>query len=115
MNLSRPFSIKLHDSIKTGVIHHGRQVVRRKDRNTSGQRENKFNNSYEDIPVIVAENNSIVKPKCLQYTSLNNMLSNFSKVLMARISFNAVINNGGTGKGIGGIRKGNKKNYIYVL
>ena len=89
------------------------------DRNTSGQRENKFNNSYEDIPVIVAENNSIVKPKCLQYTSLNNLLSNFSKVLMARISFNAVINNGGIGKGIGkgigGIRKGTKKNYIYVL
>ena len=33
------------------------------------------------------------------------MLSNFSKVLMAHISFTAVINNGGIGKGIGGIRK----------
>ena len=43
------------------------------------------------------------------------MLSNFSKVLMAQISFTAVINNRGIGKGIGGIRKGTKKNYIYVL
>ena len=37
------------------------------------------------------------------------MLSNFSKVLMAHISFTAVINNRGIGKGIGGIRKGTKK------
>ena len=88
---------------------------RRKDRNTSGQRGNKFNNSYRDISVIVAENNSVVKPKYQQYTSLNKMLSNFSKVLMAHISFTAVINNRGIGKGIGGIRKGTKKNYIYVL
>ena len=34
---------------------------------------------------------------------------------MAHISFTAVLNNGGIGKGIGGIRKGAKKNYIYVL
>ena len=34
---------------------------------------------------------------------------------MAQISFTAVINNRGIGKGIGGIRKGTKKNYIYVL
>ena len=88
---------------------------RRKDRNTSGQRGNKFNTSYRDISVIVAENNSVVKPKYQQYTSLNKMLSNFSKVLMAHISFTAVINNRGIGKGIGGIRKGTKKNYIYVL
>ena len=86
---------------------------RRKDRNTSGQRGNKFNTSYRDISVIVAENNSVVKPKYQQYTSLNKMLSNFSKVLMAHISFTAVINNGGIGKGIGGIRKGTKKNCIY--
>ena len=39
------------------------------------------------------------------------MLSNFLKVLMAHISFTAVLNNGGIGKGIGGIRKGTKKNY----
>ena len=45
----------------------------RNDRNTSGQRENKFNNSYRDISVVVAENNSVVKPKCEQYTSLNKM------------------------------------------
>ena len=89
--------------------------VRRKDRNTSGQRVNKFNNSYKYISVIVAENKSLLKPKCQQYTSLNKMLSNFSKVLMAHISFTAVINNRGIGKGIGGIRKGTKKNYIYVL
>ena len=36
------------------------------------------------------------------------MLSNFSKVLIAQISFTAVINNGGIGKGI-------KKNHNYVL
>ena len=65
---------------------------------------NKFNTSYRGISVIVAENNSVVKPKYEQYTSLNEMLSNFSKVLMAHISFNAVINNGGIGKGIGGIK-----------
>ena len=88
---------------------------RRKDRNTSGQRGNKFNTSYRDISVIVAENNSVVKPNYQQYTSLNKMLSNFSKVLMAHISFTAVINNGGIGKGIGGIRKSTKKNHIYVL
>ena len=87
----------------------------RKDRNTSGQRRNKFSTSYRDISVIVGENNSVVRPKYQQYTSLNKMLSNFSKVLMAHISFTAVINNRGIGKGIGGIRKGTKKNYIYVL
>ena len=87
----------------------------RKDRNTSGQRGNKFSTSYRDISVIVAENNSVVKPKYQQYTSLNKMLSNFSKVLMAHISFTAVINNRSIEKGISGIRKGTKKNYIYVL
>ena len=67
-----------------------RSGERRKDRNTSGQRGNKFNTSYRDISVIVAENNSVIKPKYQQYTSLNKMLSNFSKVLMAHISFTAV-------------------------
>ena len=43
------------------------------------------------------------------------MLSNFSKVLIAQISFTAVINNGGIEKGIGGIRKGISENLIYVL
>ena len=81
----------------------------------SGQRGNKFNTSYRDISVIVAENNSVVKPKYQQYTSLNKMLRNFSKVLMAHKSFTAVINNRGIRKGIDGIRKGTKKNYIYVL
>ena len=88
---------------------------RRRDRNTSGQRGNKTNTSYRDISVIVAENNSVVKPKYQQYTSLNKMLSNFSKELMAHIYFPAVINNGGIGKDIGGIREGTKKNYTYVL
>ena len=37
---------------------------RRKERNTSGQRGNKFNTSCRDISVVVAENNSVVKPKC---------------------------------------------------
>ena len=72
-------------------------------------------NLFYEISVMVAENNSVVKPKYQQYTSLNKMLSNFSKVLMAHISFTAVINNGGIGKGIGGIWKDTKKNYIYVL
>ena len=57
----------------------------------------------------------VVKPKCQQETSLNKMLNNFSKVLIAQISFTAVVNNGGIGKGIGGIRKGIKKNHIYVF
>ena len=43
------------------------------DRNTNGQRENKFNTSYRDISVVVSESNSVVKPKCEQYTSLNKM------------------------------------------
>ena len=38
------------------------------------------------------------------------MLGNFLKVLMAHISFTAVLNNGGIGKGIGGIRKSTKRN-----
>ena len=46
---------------------------RRKDQNTSGQRGNKFDTSYRDISVIFAENNSLLKPKCQQYTSLNKM------------------------------------------
>ena len=83
--------------------------MKKKNRSTSGQRGNKFSTSYRDISVIVAENNSVVKPKYQQYTSLNKMLSNFSKVLMAHISFTAVINNRGIGKGIGGILKGTKK------
>ena len=81
----------------------------KKNRSTSGQRGNKFSNSYRDISVIVAENNSVVKPKYQQYTSLNKMFNNFSKVLMAHISFTAVIKNRGIGKGIGGILKGTKK------
>ena len=36
----------------------------RNDRNTSGQRRNKFNNSYGDISAVVAENNRVVKPRC---------------------------------------------------
>ena len=63
---------------------------RRKDQNTSGQQGNKFNNSYRDISVIVAENNSVVKPKYQQYASLNKMFRNFSKVLIVHISFTAV-------------------------
>ena len=83
---------------------------RRKDRNTSGQQGNKFNNSYRDISVIVAENNSVVKPKYQQYASLNKMFCNFSEVLIVHISFTAVINNGDIGEGISGIQKDTKKN-----
>ena len=45
----------------------------RNDRNTSGQRKNNFNTSYRDISVVVSESNSVVKPKCELYTSLNKM------------------------------------------
>ena len=89
--------------------------LKNKSLNTNGQRWNNVNTSYRDISVVVAENNGVVKPKCQQETSLNKTLGNFSKVLIVQISFTAVINNGGIGKGIGGIRKGIKKNYIYVL
>ena len=41
-----------------------------------------------ETSVVVAENNSVAKPKCEQYTSLN-------KMLMAHLSFTAVLNNGG--------------------
>ena len=63
-----------------------------------------LNNSYRDKSVVVAENNSVVEPKCKQYNSLNKMLSKFSKVLMAHISSTAVLNNRGIGKYIGGFR-----------
>ena len=47
---------------------HKRELLRRagdkEDRNTRGQRGNKFNTSYRDISVVVAENNSVVKSKC---------------------------------------------------
>ena len=43
------------------------------------------------------------------------MLSNFSKVLVAHTSFTVAINSEGIGKGIDGIGKCTKKNYIYVL
>ena len=44
-----------------------RSGERRKDRNTSGQRGNKFNTSDRYISVVVAENNSVVKPFSLMY------------------------------------------------
>ena len=60
----------------------------------SGQRRNNLNTSYIDRSVVVADNSCVVKPKCQQYPSLNEMWSNFSKVLTVHISFTAVINNG---------------------
>ena len=74
---------------------------RKKDPNTSGQRWNNINNSYRDRSFVVSGNNRVVKPKCKQFTSLNKMLSNFSKVLIVNISFTTLINN----EGIGGIWK----------
>ena len=103
------------------LLHHGRRRATaeiwgmKKRAKYEWSAGNKFNTSYGNILVIVAENNGVIKPKYQQYTSLNKMISYFSKVLMAHISFTAVINNRGIGKGIGGIRKGTKKNYIYVL
>ena len=88
---------------------------RKIDWNMSGQRRNNFNTSYRDRSVVVADNSCVVKPKCQQYPSLNEMLSNFSKVLIVHISFTAVISNGDIGKGIGGIRNSAKKNHIYIL
>ena len=53
------------ENLSRELLHHGRRAGgRRKDRNTSGQRGNKFNTSYRDISVVAAENNSVVKPKC---------------------------------------------------
>ena len=85
----------------------------RKDRNTSGQRGNNFNTSYRNISVVVVENNDVVKPKCQQYTSLHKMLSNFSKVLIAHISFTA--EQWKHRKRHRWHPEGTKKNYIYVL
>ena len=85
------------------LLHHGRRV---------GEEDK------TEIRVVSGETNLILRIETYQlqqFTSLNKMLSNFSKVLMAHMSFTAVINNGGIRKGIGGIRKGTKKNYIYVL
>ena len=88
-------SNRAHTITRLGLTRRGVTTSRatsggwRKDRNTSGQRVNKFNNSYSHISVIVAENNSLLKPKCQQYISLNKMLSNLSKVLMAHVSFTA--------------------------
>ena len=65
----------------------------------SGQRCNNFYTSYRDISFVVAENSRVVKPKCRQFTSLNKMLSNFSKVLIVHISYTALIKN----EGISGI------------
>ena len=59
------------------------------------------NTSYIDRSFVVSGNNRVVMPKCKQFTSLNKMLSNFSKVLILHISFTTLINN----EGIGGIRK----------
>ena len=60
--------------ISTGVTtSRARSGAGRNDRNTSGQRENKFNTSYRDISDVVSESNSVIKPICEQYTSLNKM------------------------------------------
>ena len=99
----------------TTQLQHGRRVGEEENTEIRVLSGKTFDSSCRDISVVVSENNSVVKPKCKQCTSLNKMLSNFSKVLMAHISFTAVINNGGIRKGIGGIRNGTKKNYIYVL
>ena len=47
----------------TGVTTSRATSEARKDQNTSSQRGNKFNTSYRDISVIVAEKNSVVMPK----------------------------------------------------
>ena len=54
--------------------------------------------SYRDRPFIVAEYHRVVKPKCKQFTSRNQMLSNFSKVLIVHISFTTLKNNEGVRK-----------------
>ena len=71
----------------------------------SGQRWNNFCSSYRDISFVVAENSRVVKPKCRQFTSLNKMFNNFSKVLIVDISYTALINN----EGISGIREAPKR------
>ena len=58
-----------------------------------------------DISSVVAGNSRVVKPKCRQFTSLNKMFNNFSKVLIVDISYTALINN----EGISGIREAPKR------
>ena len=90
--------------------YHGSRELRatsgkeKKDPNMSGQRWNNFCTSYRDISFVVAENSRVVKPKCRQFTSLNKILNNFSKVLIVDISYTAVINN----EGISGIQEAPK-------
>ena len=56
------------------------------------------------ISFVVAGNSRVVKPNCRQFTSLNKMFNNFSKVLIVDISYTALINN----EGISGIREAPK-------
>ena len=67
-------------------LHHGRRVgeeEKTKIRVVSGETNLLL---HIETSVLVAENNSVVIPKYQQYTSLNKMLSNFSKVFMTYIS-----------------------------
>ena len=51
----------------------------------------------------------------LSYTSLIEKSSNFPQALTGTIFFNALLTNGGIGKGIGNTGKGIKKNDINVM
>ena len=50
------------------LLHHGRRAGKEEKIEIRvgkyGQRGNEFNTSYRYISVVVAENNSVVKPKC---------------------------------------------------
>ena len=66
-----------------------------------------------NVRFIVAENNRVVKLKC--YISLIKKLINFPQALTGTIFFNALLTNGGIGKGIADTGKGIKKNDINVM
>ena len=76
----------VHESFFGESLHHGRRVgeeEKTKIRVVSGETNLLL---HIETSVLVAENNSVVIPKYQQYTSLNKMLSNFSKVFMTYIS-----------------------------
>ena len=65
--------------MQLGVIHHGRRAgeeEKTKIRVVSGE-TTLILQIARDISVVVAENNSAVKPKYRQRISLNKILSNF--------------------------------------
>ena len=68
-----------------------------------------------NVRFVVAENNRVVKPKCYQVTLRYLKVKQFSSSFNWNNTFNALLTNGGIGKGIGYTGKGIKKNDIHVM